>query len=137
METTESLLDALKTRLSLRSDYALAKYLGVTTVSMARWRAGGSLSDENAIRVADLLKMPRAYVLACMAAQRSESDSESSGVWRQIAESFRDKVALLALCATLGITGYAGFPTPAEAVPVGFDNCILSKIGNRRRRAAA
>ncbi len=106
MDTTRSLLDALKIKLNLRSDYALAKYLGVTTVTMSRWREGKNFGDGNAVRVADLLGLSRAYVVACMHAQSAEQDTETSGVWRQIADVFRDKVALWA-CATL--LGFAAF----------------------------
>lgn len=107
MDTTQTLLDQLKLKLSLRSDYALAKYLGVTTVTLGRWRTGGSFSDENAIRVADLLNLPRPYVVACMHAQSADEDTESSGVWRQIADTFKEKAAVSALLAALCFSGFA------------------------------
>lgn len=127
--TTQDFLDALKFRLNLRSDYACAKLLGVTTVTMMRWRAGGSFNDSNAMHVADLLKLPRAYVLACMGAQRAE-DTESSGVWRQIADVFRDKVALWACTALLGFMVLASDRAPAAPTPELRNNVYY---GKRRR----
>jgi hypothetical protein len=124
MLTTPDFLDALKLKLKLPSDYAVGKHLGVTSMTMSRWRAGGALSDENARRVADLLEMPRAYVLACMAAQRSD-DPESSGTWRQIADTFKDKVAVIALLATLGFTGFAANEPVAAAATSSAQEYIL------------
>jgi hypothetical protein len=132
MDTTKTLLDAVKAALSLRSDYALAKFLGVTQPTVYRWREGGTLNDENAIRIADLLKISRAYVLACMAAERAPQDTESSGVWRQIAGAFRDKVALwlcaLALCFT-------GFLSESAHAAGAFELRENVYYGKRRRRA--
>lgn len=113
METTNSMLDALKVKLNLRSDYALAKYLGVTTVSMSRWRSGGSLSDDNAIRVARMLGMNPAYALACIHAERQPEDGETSGIWRQIADAVRTSAAGVALAAVLVFSGFAPSSTHA------------------------
>lgn len=106
MDTTESLLDQLKIKLNLRSDYALAKHLNVTGVTMLRWREGKGMSDVNALRVADLLKLPRAYVLACMHAQGAEKNTDTSGVWRQIADTFRERVSLWVIALALCFTGF-------------------------------
>lgn len=131
METTQDFLDALKIRLNLRSDYALGKHMGVTSMTMSRWRAGGAFSDDNAIRVADLLEIPRAYVIACMGAQNSEPDTESSGVWRQIADAFRDKVALWLAAIALSSLGFFG-AAPSDAA----QNFAVNNIHYAKARRA-
>ncbi len=136
MDTTKSLLDQLKARFSLRSDYAVSKFLSVTQPTVYRWRDGGTLSDEIAIRVADLLKISRAYVLACMAAERASGDLESSGVWRQIADVFKDKVAVVALLATLGIAGFPANDAHAAGASSLHENVYYVKrprVGRRKR----
>lgn len=130
MDTTQTLLDALKNKLQLRSDYALAKYLGVTGVTMLRWREGKGMSDANAVRVAKLLEMEPAYVLACMGAQSCEPGSEESGVWRQIAGAFHHTVALWLLAGACLFTGILS-SAPGLALTLGFDNCILCKVSRR------
>lgn len=114
MDTTQSLMDALKKKLNLRSDYALAKYLGVTGVTMMRWREGKSLNDENAIRVAKLLDMPPAYVLACMGALRTDEGTEASGIWRQIADAFHHTVALWVVASLLGFSVFSSDSAHAD-----------------------
>lgn len=129
--TTNEFLDAVKTRLNLRSDYALIKALGVTQMSITRWRGGGAFNDANAIRVADLLDLPREYVLACMGAQRAE-DTESSGVWRHIADAFAHRVALWLAVSLVGIQLLT--PSPASAFS-GFDLRNNVYYGKSRGRA--
>lgn len=101
MDTVKSLIDGVRAKHQLRSDYALAKFLGVTTVTVQRWRLGRSMTDENAIRFAKLLDLSPAYVLASlhaeaagMGSQGQKIDSEASGVWRQIADMLKSQVAL-------------------------------------------
>lgn len=135
--TTNEFLDALKTRLNCRSDYALAKALGVTSVSMMRWRGGGAFNDKNAMHVAKLLELPPAYVLACMGAQRADEDMESSGVWRHIADTFLHRVALWLACLALGFTG---FLTAAPARAADFSDgqyYTLCEVSLRRSKRPA
>lgn len=136
MDTTRSLLDKLKIALNLRSDYALAKYLGVTTVTMSRWREGKNLSDENCIRIADILKLPRPYVIACMHAQSAKSDTETPAVWRQIADMFRDRVALWIIALALCFTGFSSNSVHAAGALELRNNVYYGKWRLRRRTAS-
>ena len=55
---TNVLLDELKTKLELTSDYQLAKVLEVGTSRISNYRNGRSVLDwEIAFRIADLLKL--------------------------------------------------------------------------------
>jgi hypothetical protein len=135
VHTTVQLLDALRAKLNLRSDYALGKYLGVTQMTVTRWRQGGSLSDDNAIRFAHLLDLSPAYVLACMGAQRCEEDTEASGTWRQIADAFKDKVAVAVLLATLGFSlSFSANDASASESFLDANNIHYAKLRRDRRR---
>jgi len=65
MKNTCEFLDAIKAKNSLTSDYQLAKLLGCTPSAIGNYRHGKSmLSDEYALKVADLLGLEGGYVLA-------------------------------------------------------------------------
>src|SRR5258708_39428796 len=87
--TCRDLLDEIKRKHGLRSDYALAKHLGVRVQLISNYRNRRSFPDEDmACRLADELGLPRGYVLACMAAeraQRAEKDALAD-TWRDLAK---------------------------------------------------
>lgn len=63
----------VKTALSIRSDYALAKMLGVTKATVSRWSTGkGGMSDEVALRAAALTGRDPAYYLLQLQLERAE-----------------------------------------------------------------
>jgi hypothetical protein len=134
MHTTLSLIDEVIALHHLRSDYALAKFLNVTPMTVTRWRGGGHMSDEMAVKVAHVLSLPPAYVLACMGAQRAEAGTESSGTWRQIADAFRDKVALALLITALGFTGF-----PSDSLGTAAPSPVRNNVyyGKSRKRPPA
>lgn len=108
--TTLEFLELLSARHDGASDYRVAKMLGAKQQLTSQWRNGTVMSDNWAIKVADALKMPRAYVVACVNAERLK-DAERFGdpgrVWRQIADAFRDQAALYLLVAALGLSAFA------------------------------
>lgn len=72
MNTTCDFLDALRVRYGISSDYALAKFLQCTQSSVTHYRHKRSaLSDEMALKVADLLDLPRAEVYLSIQAERA------------------------------------------------------------------
>ncbi len=86
MDTTGRLLDRMISERGLRSDYALAKHLGISPQRVSRYRRGlDTLGPELAMKVADELGIDRGYVLACMAAERAQGDAERRA-WRRLAE---------------------------------------------------
>lgn len=106
MHTSAEFLDLIRERQSLPSDYAIAPMLGITTAAVSRYRGcKEAFSDKMAERVADLVKMDEAYILACAHAQRSKSP-KSRTAWA--------KLAALALAASLS--------TGANAAREKFDN---------------
>lgn len=69
------------------TDYRLAKILGMTPNGLSHTlHEKGSLSDENAIKLADELKLPRPYVVACMMIHRSKN-IEVREMWIDVASN--------------------------------------------------
>ncbi|BEV15583.1 helix-turn-helix domain-containing protein [Herbaspirillum sp. DW155] len=81
---TPEYLDAVKRKLDLPSDYALAKVLGVTRGSVSNLQAGKSaMCDETAVRVAEILGMPSGQVLIDMHMERSKAP-EVRAAWQSV-----------------------------------------------------
>lgn len=80
------------------SDYRLAKVLGITQTSIIKiMKHNGTLSDENAIILADELKLPRPYVVACMMIHRTKS-TDVREMWEGIgSNSLKAGVFIFAL----------------------------------------
>lgn len=113
--TTIEILEALRAHFGGVSDYRAGKNIGARQQLVSQWRTGQIMSDTWAIRCADVLHLPRAYLIACVNAERARAreDVESSGVYRQIADAFRDRVALWALVSLLAFQTL--MPSPAGA----------------------
>lgn len=85
MKTTRELLDAVKLRHRLTSDYQLAKFLAISRQRVSKYMAGEvTLGDDAAIRVADVLQLDRGRVLAIVAAERAQSD-QAKKEWLKLA----------------------------------------------------
>lgn len=130
METTQDLLDQVKARYELPSDYALAKKLGMSRERVSRYRnTNGQLGDEAALKVAELLNLDPAYVLACAAFERTKN-SAARTAWEHmanLAKTYGAAAALLLLVAVPGLT-----PTPSQAAPAG-DVGTMYIMTNARR----
>lgn len=124
METTNELLDKVKARYGLPSDYALAAKLGMSRERISKYRTiGGALADENALKVAELLDLNPGYVLACMEAERTHSDA-ARAAWEKLADFVKHHGAAAALLMLVAVPALN--PTPANAAPVGNSAvCIL------------
>lgn len=79
------------------SDYRLAKVLGITQTSIIQiLKHGGSLSDENSIKLADELQISRAYVAACMARHRA-NNPDVKEMWEEVAVNALKNIAFVVL----------------------------------------
>lgn len=105
--TTLQLLDAVKRRHGIKSDYALAKVLGVSRQVMSSYRSGTTLGDDMALKVADQLGVPRAAILAAMAAERSRS--------AEVRTAWHDAIKRLGGVAAAVMVLLGGGPTPPGA----------------------
>lgn len=96
---TVDFLDAVKARHNLPSDYAAAKFLGLTQAQVSRYRTRqDTFGDAMAVKVAGLLELPADYVLACIHSERT-SDAELSKIWAGLADKLKKTSATTAAVA--------------------------------------
>lgn len=88
MKTIE-LLEAVKVRRGIQSDYALAKALGVTQQAVSSYRSGNSIiNDDVCLSVADILGLPPIGVIAQANAERAKTP-ELRQRWLDLVTGFR------------------------------------------------
>jgi predicted transcriptional regulator len=105
MKTVEY-LDAIKARHSLKSDYALAKLLGLSTSAIYTYRAGrGEMDSTTAVKVAELLAINPLQVIACVELARAKNDGARK-VWLRYAAAVT--VAVLGALPFSVPEGHAG-----------------------------
>lgn len=122
---TQELLDAVKSRYSLKSDYALAKFLGIRQQTISGYRQRGiAMDDEIALLVADKLEMDRGAVLAWMYAERAKSPAARKVFEKLARQASRSAAALVLGGFMLAGGGNAVSPAPSSAP----GHCILCKI---------
>ena len=123
MKTTIEFLDECKRLLDIERDTDLARALGVTKSQISQFRHGANcFGDESARRVAEVLGIDPAYVIACAYAQRSHNP-QIKQVWVRVAQAF----------ATLGISAGVSVgvaPTSSESA---LHNVPSIHYTNRRR----
>jgi hypothetical protein len=92
MHTTKDFVSLLQQQISAEmrlpapaSYYRVAANLEISETAVLRWKDGkGTMSDGVALKVANRLQMPEAYVMACIRAER-ERDPAVLRVWEAIA----------------------------------------------------
>lgn len=102
MNTLE-LLDRYKAHHGGITDYRAAKFLNVKSQTVYTWKAGGKMSDEVGIRIAEELGLDPDLVLLDLHIER-ERGNVTSPVWRSI----RDRLSMAAAPAVVGFVGYWG-----------------------------
>lgn len=92
MKTTIQFLDAVKEKLGIESDYALAKRLGFPFSTMSNYRTGRRiLDDDAALSVALALDIHPFEVIAAANVERAKTPEQAarwSGVMEKFAVSF-------------------------------------------------
>lgn len=82
MKTTRDYIEAAKASLGIQSDYALAKWLGVSKATASHWKSGRSTVDDYAaVRIAAELKIDPIEVIATANLER-EKDEKRREFWR-------------------------------------------------------
>ena len=100
MKTCE-LLDAVKLRYKLPSDYALAKFLGIRQQTISGYRHHDmQMDDEIALRVADKLGIEDGAVLAWMHAERTKCP-RAAKAFRELARQCAGAFASIILGVSL------------------------------------
>jgi len=73
MLNTKQILDLIKKKYGLTSDYQLFKFTGWGQSSISNYRTKPQyLSDKHAIQAAKLLDLPAGFVMACVHAERAK-----------------------------------------------------------------
>lgn len=117
MRTTD-LLDQVKVRHGLTSDYQLAKHMRWTCQAVSDYRnRGRTLGEAAALQVAEQLGVDPGYVLAVTAAERSQSVAVRDA-WKRVAERLGGAVAA-GLLLWLGWGALPGTEALAAAVSPG------------------
>lgn len=84
--TLDYVIDRIKERHSLKSDYAVCKHTGIGMTVLSNWRNGRSLPDERMCqKLADAAGLDPLVLAASMQAQRSKTE-EARSMWAMIAE---------------------------------------------------
>lgn len=110
MSTTIEMVDLLKEKLNVSSDYAVAKALSISTQRMSNYRTGRTHFDElMAYKVAILLDMDPAEVVARIHMERAKRP-EDQAAWRQILKEMGSAAAVLLI-----VIGSFFTPAPAQA----------------------
>lgn len=85
MLTIQTLLDQAKAKAGIPSNYRLARELGTTEHTVANWKNGRTLpNDEMSVRLAELAGLPAGRVLAAMHAQREPEGSPLRAAWQTL-----------------------------------------------------
>lgn len=81
-------LGAVKARLGIESDYALAQRLGITRSAVSVFMRGkGIFGDDVALAVAQILDIPPIVVIAQANAERARTP-EMRAVWMDVVQGF-------------------------------------------------
>lgn len=120
MQTSDDFVRQLRERYPrAHTNYGLAKLLGLTPQAIdLRNRRGGSFSDETGERIAELLDLEPAYVLACLAAERAKRPSVRA-IWHGVARQFEHRARVGIFLIGLVVLGlFSPGDAAAAAVPI-------------------
>ena len=85
MHTTNQLLDAIKARHGITSEYRLTRTIGITDNTLRNYRHGATVPDDAvAVKLAEMLELDPGYVVACVHAERAK-EPQLRKVWEGIA----------------------------------------------------
>lgn len=109
MENVHALLDEIKRRHGIPSDYKLAHFLGLTDGAIRHYRHGRSLPDEMACqKIAKALDIDGDVLAAQMLSMRAK-DQDTRRMWERIAE----RLGGIAACALVATSLVASSPSKA------------------------
>lgn len=95
MLSTRDLLSAVKAAQGLPSNYALARFLKVTDVTVANWHHGRTCpDDEMGAKLAALAGLDEGFVVASMHAERAQNEGARQ-VWQRIAQRLQAAAAVM------------------------------------------
>jgi transcriptional regulator with XRE-family HTH domain len=115
MQTVNELLDQVKARHGIASDYKLAFYLNVSQGTVQNWRHERSLPDSKAVtRIANELGLDVDVLLMEVESQRAGNDF-TKAAWARIAYRLQSGASQAALVTIVAMVSMSGFSPNAEA----------------------
>lgn len=121
MQTIDQLLDAVKARHSISSDYKLAQFLGLTDGAIRNYRHKRSMPDELAcVRIANALDIDGDVLAAQVQAHRAR-DEETRAFWHRIASRLQSGALHSVVLAFLVSLGFITTTPNAHATVTAFD----------------
>jgi transcriptional regulator with XRE-family HTH domain len=118
METVNSLIDLVKTRHGIQSDYKLAKFLDMTPHTIANYRHGRSRPDDKTlIRLAELgnVAPSKIDILAAQLQAERATDNDTKALWQRISSRLQVGASQAALVTIVVMVSMSGFSPNAEA----------------------
>ncbi len=85
MITTLDLLNRLRIEKQLLSDRRVARFLDINHSTVNKWRNGGTMSDEMACEIAEMLGLDVDLVLLAIIAERSKNE-RAIGAFERLTE---------------------------------------------------
>lgn len=120
MQTVDQLLDAVKARHKIGSDYKLAQFLGMTDSAIRNYRHKRSMPDEVAcVKIAQALDLDGDVLAAQIQAQRAR-DEETKAFWRRLAARLESGAVHVAVLVAIALAGFTSTPN-AEASTLSAD----------------
>lgn len=101
MKTIENYLDDLKEKNG--SDYRTAQLLGISKEGVSKIRKRGQMSDETAIKVAELLEVDEGELL--IAAAIARSDGAVLNAWKNVSKRVLINLAMLVWVTSFSLNG--------------------------------
>jgi transcriptional regulator with XRE-family HTH domain len=138
MRTITEVLDAIKEKNGIRSDYKLAMFLGVGDGSLRNYRHGRSLPDEpTCVKFAEALGEDPALLVVEMQAQRAKTP-DAQKLWEHVAALLASgKTAAVnlsvALACAVVILATEGALFSNEAAAMSADSGLYIMSNHRRR----
>lgn len=126
METMNDFIASIRKRQPGMNDSELARTIGVTRQAISQMKSGRSkhFSDETAYNIAEVLGIDPAYVLLCLAAERSK-DARVKHTWQRINRFFKSAGSRAAIFSVLA--------SPIFSAMRGA--CVLCQMSFRRQMA--
>ena len=128
MKTVDELLDAVKTRHKITSDYKLAQFLGMTDSAIRNYRHKRSLPDEVAcVKIAQAIDLDGDVLAAQIQSMRAR-DEETKTFWKRLAVRLEAGVIHAAVMMALAIISIAGYAPNAEATALNTDKASVQSV---------
>lgn len=116
MQTVDQLLNRVKSRHDIGSDYKLALFLGLKPNALNNYRHGKSLPDINACtKIAEALGIDPDLLIVQIEAQRAKT-GEARAIWERMAARLQGGAVHSALLACLVALGFITTTPSAHAV---------------------